>query len=170
MVPGALVEAPAGRRLARGSAVELSDRGCHRSAVTATPKPKDLVLILAREFASKLAFAVLISDADGNLVYFNEPAERLLGRTYAETGELSATQWAPLLKTEDLDGSPLPLERLPGGIALLERRPAHRNLAITGLDGVRREISATAFPLLSSATELVGMIAIFWRLEEGVSG
>jgi PAS domain-containing protein len=138
--------------------------------VGATPRPKDVVLILAREFASKLAFAVLIADADGNLVYFNEPAERLLGQTYAETGELSATQWAPLLKTEDLDGSPLPLEQLPGGIALLERRPAHRNLAITGLDGVRREISATAFPLLSSATELVGMIAIFWRLEEGVSG
>jgi PAS domain-containing protein len=64
--------------------------------VAATPKPKDVVLILAREFASKLAFAVLISDADGNLVYFNEPAERLLGRTYAETGELSATQWAPM--------------------------------------------------------------------------
>ena len=134
-----------------------------------TPRPKDIVLILAREFASKLAFAVLIADAEGNLVYFNEPAERLLGRTYAETGELSSTQWAPLLKTENLDGSPLPLERLPGGIALLERRPAHRNLAITGLDGVRREISATAFPLLSSATDLVGMMAIFWRLEEGVS-
>jgi hypothetical protein len=49
-------------------------------------------------------------------------------------------------------------------------RHAHRNLAITGLDGVRREISVTAFPLLSSATELVGMFAIFWRLEEGVSG
>jgi PAS domain-containing protein len=137
--------------------------------VAATPKPKDVVLILAREFASKLAFAVLIADADGNLVYFNEPAERLLGRTYAETGELSATQWAPLLMTEGLDGTPLPLEQLPGGIALLERRPAHRNLAITGLDGVRREISATAFPLLSSATELVGMMAIFWRLDEGVS-
>ena len=135
-----------------------------------TPRPKDLVLILAREFASKLAFAVLIADAEGNLVYFNEPAERLLGRTYAETGEMPASQWATLLKTEDLDGSPLPLERLPGGIALLERRPAHRDLAITGLDGVRREISATAFPLLSSATDLVGMMAIFWRLEKRASG
>ena len=116
-----------------------------------------------------LAYAVLISDADGNLVYFNEPAERLLGRTYAETGELSSSRWAPMLKTEELDGTPLPLERLPGGVALIERRPAHRDLAITGLDGVRREISATAFPLLSSATELVGMMAIFWRREEGAS-
>lgn len=137
--------------------------------MAATPKPKDVVLILAREFASKLAFAVFIADADGNLVYFNEPAERLLGRTYAEAGEMPANQWATLLKTEDLDGSPLPLERLPGGIALLERRPVHRELALTGLDGVRREISVTAFPLLSSATELVGMMAIFWRLAKGAS-
>ena len=131
------------------------------------PKAKDLVLILAREFASKLALAVFIADADGNLVYFNERAEQLLGRTFAETGELAAARWATLFSTEELDGTPLRLEQLPGGVALLERRPAHREFAIRALDGVRREISVTAFPLLTSATTLAGMVAIFWSLEEG---
>jgi len=130
------------------------------------PKPKDLVLILAREFASKLAFAVFIADAEGDLVYYNEPAERLLGRTFAEAGEIRAAEWASLFKTEELDGAPLPLERNPAGIALLERRPAHHDFAITALDGIRRTISVTAFPLLSSATTLVGVVAIFWRLDD----
>jgi PAS domain-containing protein len=135
--------------------------------VAAHPQPKDLVLILAREFASRLAYAVFIADAHGNLVFFNEPAERLLGRTFAETGEMPAEQWAGLFETTELDGTPLPLERLPAGIALLERRPAHHAFAITGLDGIRRAISVTALPLLSSTTELVGAVAIFWELAEG---
>ena len=52
---------------------------------------------------------------------------------------------------------------MPGGIALLERRPAHRSLRITGLDGERREIAVTAFPLLARPDELVGVVAIFWE-------
>jgi PAS domain-containing protein len=131
-------------------------------------RPKDLVLILAREFASKLAFAVLVADRDGRLVFFNEPAERLLGRTFAETGEMPAGEWESLFTTEELDGTPIPLERMPAGVALIERRPAHHTFAITGLDGVRREISVTALPLLASATELVGIVTIFWPYDDGV--
>ncbi|HEV8602460.1 MAG TPA: hypothetical protein VGQ68_03595 [Gaiellaceae bacterium] len=124
---------------------------------------KNLVLILAREFASKLATATFIADAEGNLVFYNEPAEAILGRTFAEAGDIRAEEWASLFKIEELDGTPVPLEKNPGGVALLERRPAHRELRITGLDGVTRTISATAFPLLARAEELVGMVAIFWE-------
>lgn len=120
------------------------------------------MLILAREFASKLATPMLISDADGNLVFFNEPAGLVLGRTFAEVGELPADRWAELFETEELDGSPVPLERMPAGIALMEARPAHHRFAIRGLDGIRRVISVTAFPLLASTEDLVGVVAIFW--------
>ena len=126
-------------------------------------KQKNLVLILAREFASKLATPMFISDADGNLVFFNEPAGQVLGRTFSEVGELPAGRWAELFETEELDGAPVPLERLPAGIALLERRPAHHRFAIRGLDGVRRVISVTAFPLLAHVDDLVGVVAIFWQ-------
>jgi hypothetical protein len=57
----------------------------------------------------------------------------------------------------------LPLEARPAAIALLERRPAHHSFRIVGLDGHRRAISATAFPLLASADELVGVVSIFWE-------
>jgi PAS domain-containing protein len=126
-------------------------------------RAKHLVLILAREFASKLATPMFISDADGNLVFFNEPAGQVLGRTFSEVGELPAGRWAELFETEELDGGPVPLERMPAGIALLERRPAHHRFAIRGFDGVRRVISVTAFPLLAHVDDLVGVVAIFWQ-------
>lgn len=133
------------------------------AAQTGGRRQKNLVLILAREFASKLATPMLVADADGNLVYYNEPAETVLGKTFAEVGEMSASEWRELFSVEDLAGESMPLERMPGGIALLERRPAYDKLWITGMDGVRRLISVTAFPLWSSATELVGFVTVFWE-------
>ena len=127
---------------------------------------KNLVLILAREFASKLATATFLIDAAGKLVYFNEPAERILGRSFAEAGELGDSDWASLLQVEELDGSPMPLESRPVAVALHERRPAHHSFRFKALDGTSRAISATAFPLLASRDELVGVVSIFWELEE----
>jgi len=130
------------------------------------PRQRNLLLILAREFASKLATPTFVADAEGNLVFYNELAEQLLGRKFAEAGEVKAEEWATLYTIQELDGSPVPLERNPGGVALLERRPAHSRLRITGLDGVTREINATAFPLMSSPADLVGMVAFFWEASD----
>jgi len=129
-------------------------------------RQKNLVLILAREFASKLATATFVSDADGYLVFYNEPAEAILGQTFAQAGGMHAEEWAGQFQVEELDGSPLPLDKMPGGIALLERRPAHHTFRITGLDGVKREISVTAFPLLTRTDEFVGMVSIFWQAQQ----
>jgi PAS domain-containing protein len=122
-----------------------------------------LALILARELATQLATATFIADAEGELVFYNEAAEKILGRTFAEAGAMPATEWNSLFAIEDLEGVPLPLERNPGWIALTERRPAHAGLRIVGLDGVRRRISATALPLFSKPTDVVGMLAVFWE-------
>jgi PAS domain-containing protein len=130
-------------------------------------RQKHLALILARELATQLATATFIADAEGELVFYNEAAEEILGRTFAEAGAISASEWNSLFAIEDLDGLPLPLERNPGWIALAERRPAHARLCLVGLDGVRRQISATAFPLFSNPTDVVGMVAVFWE-EDGV--
>ena len=133
------------------------------SVQTGGRRQKNLVLILAREFASKLATPMLVADATGNLVFFNEPAEEVLGRRFAEAGEMPAGEWEELFSVEDVAGEPMPLERMPGGIALLERRPAYDQIWITSIDGVRRLLSVTAFPLWSSETELVGFVTVFWE-------
>jgi PAS domain-containing protein len=132
----------------------------------ATRRHKHLALIIARELASQLSTATFIADADGDLVFYNEAAEAILGRTFAEAGAMPASEWPTLFRIENPDGTPVPLEELPGGIALMERRPAHTRICIVGLDGARRMISVTALPLFAHPTEVVGMIAHFWEEDE----
>ena len=130
--------------------------------MSARPQAKHLVLILAREFAAELAVPVLVSDADGRLVYFNEAAEEVLGRSFAEAGELPASEWGETFTIRDEEGRRIELAEMPGGVALLEQRPAHGTLHIVGLDEVRRTIEVTAIPLLASRGEPIGVMAIFW--------
>jgi PAS domain-containing protein len=126
-------------------------------------RPKNVVLILAREFATRLATAMFIADEEGRLVFYNEPAEAVIGRSFAEMGEVDAESWTGLLQIEDLDGEPMPLEERASGIAFFQRRAAHQMLRMTGLDGVNRIVSSTAFPLFAHADEFVGIVLIFWE-------
>ena len=126
-------------------------------------RQKNIVLILAREFASKLATPMFVTDEQGRLVYFNEPAELIIGRSFAEAGELAAESWTETFNVTRLDGSPMPLEEIPGGVALLKRREAHAALRMTGLDGVAHTIEVTAFPLLDREDRPVGSVSLFWE-------
>ena len=124
----------------------------------------DLVLIVARSFATKLATPTLIIDAQGDLVYFNDAAAEVLGTSYLDIGTLDASRWQELFAPRTLDEEPLTAEQTPGGMALLERRPVHDSFAFRGLDGREREITVTAFPLFSHPDEVVGVVSIFWEL------
>jgi PAS domain-containing protein len=125
---------------------------------------KHLVLILAREFASNLATPTVIADDEGRIVFFNEAAEQIVERSFAESGEVPAEDWVAPFAPRTLDSEPLPFERLPSGIALNERRAVHERLRVTGVDGVEREVEVTAFPLFAHADEFVGAVTIFWRV------
>jgi PAS domain-containing protein len=128
----------------------------------------NLVLILARGLASSIATPMFLVDPDGTLVYFNEPAEGILGTTYAESGELEPQEWGTMFYPEDPEtGAKLPTEELPLARALAEQRPAHRIMAITGRDDVRRTIAVTAFPLFARTDEFVGAVSIFWEEDQG---
>ncbi len=128
----------------------------------------NLVLILGRGLASSIATPMFLVDPEGNLVYFNEPAEAILGQSFAETGEISQEEWTNLFKPEDdASGGELDPEDRPLSQALSKQRPAHKEIAITGMDGVRRSIAVTAFPLFARTNEFVGAVAIFWERDEG---
>jgi PAS domain-containing protein len=132
----------------------------------ARSRSKHLILILAREFASKLATPMFVADAKGDVVFYNEAAEKVLGRPFAEGMEMSADEWVSLFHVEALEGRPMELTEMAAGIALLERRPAHGALRITGLDGHQRTVAVTSFPLFARADEFIGMVAIFWEQAE----
>ena len=74
----------------------------------------DLVLIVARSFATKLATPTLIIDARGDLVYFNDAAGELIGRSYLEIGQLPVSRWQELFEPETLDEQPLAELAYPG--------------------------------------------------------
>ena len=123
----------------------------------------DVEVILMRQLASYLAMPIFLVDPDGTLVYFNEPAELLLGRSYEESGELPAAEWSTMFEQTADDGASLAAESLPLVIALKEHRPAHDSFTIKGLDGHSRRISVTAFPLVGEKGRLLGAVAIFWE-------
>ncbi|HEX9236960.1 MAG TPA: PAS domain-containing protein [Actinomycetota bacterium] len=124
---------------------------------------QNLVLILARELADKLATATFVVDQSGRLVYFNEGAADILGVTFGEAGHLPLERWASDFEPVDEDGRPLPPEALPLVIALQNQKPSHRAFKIKGQDGQVRGIAVTAIPLFARQDEFVGAIAIFWE-------
>lgn len=127
---------------------------------------KEIEVILARQLASYLITPIFIVDPQGNLMFYNEPAEKILGRRYEETGEMRVEEWSTLFKPFDEQGHPLAPDDLPLVVALNQHRPVHRSFWIHGLDGVQRKIEVAAFPLIGQAQRFLGAIAIFWQVEE----
>jgi PAS domain-containing protein len=128
-----------------------------------TESQKQLVLILARAFASNLSTPTLLADARGYLVFYNEAAEAVVGKRFSETGEMPLDDWIAAFEPRTAESDPLPADRRPARIALDERRPAHLSYVVTSADGVEREIEVIALPLFAHTDEFVGIIVIFWR-------
>lgn len=122
-------------------------------------------LILMRQCASHLAMPMFVAGSDENLLFYNEPAEALLGRRYDEVGEMSLEELPTMFQLTAEDGSPLPLDAFPLGIALRQRRPAHRRLRYRALDGIWRRVDVTAFPLEGQGGRHLGAVAIFWEAD-----
>ena len=122
-------------------------------------------MILARQLASYLSTPVFLVGPEGTLLFYNEPAEAVLGRRFAETGPLGVEEWSSAWQPTDGAGDPLLPEELPLVVALRERRPANGDIWIRGQDGVRRHIEVQAIPLLGIAGGFVGAVALFWETD-----
>jgi PAS domain-containing protein len=121
-------------------------------------------LILVRHLASRLAVPVFVVNQAGDLVYFNEPAERVLGRRFDEIRAMPFDEWTTAF-LPSAEGRELAVDELPLVVALRRRIPAHARFEIVGGDGVTRAIEVTAFPLVSPPDQQVGAVAMFWETE-----
>jgi PAS domain-containing protein len=126
-------------------------------------RQRNVALILARELAVNVATPMWIWDENGELVYFNEHVQDLLGSPPSDLGRLDEL---PRFEPRDLNGDPIDVDDLPSAIASRSKRPAHRDLQITALDGSRKLVSATAFPLFARGGEFVGAVSVFWEIED----
>jgi PAS domain-containing protein len=143
------------------------ERGTVTESLGTPGSPKSLPLILARELASNLATPMFLMDPGGMLVFYNDAAAMLLGKPFAELGEIPSGEFGNALQLATPDGEPIRRRDSPSGIAYYERRPAHKTLVATALDGVRREYEATAYPLLGANGEMHGVVAVFWEDASG---
>jgi PAS domain-containing protein len=137
----------------------------YRDAVASSAgAPKSLPLILARELGANLATPMFLIDAEGMLVFYNEAAELLIGRSFAELGEIPSLEFGETLQLAAADGTPLRRRDTPAGVAFFERRPSHQVVDITTYDGARRTVEATAYPLFGAAQDLHGVLTVFWEV------
>ena len=120
-------------------------------------------LILLQQWASYMTTPIWIMDASGGLLFYNEPAEELLGRRFGEAGEIVAEELADMFVTTELDGSPVPNEALPIVVALTKQTPAHRRIRVKALDEAWREIEITALPIEGQGGRHLGAVALFWE-------
>ncbi|MEA2677458.1 MAG: hypothetical protein QOJ81_1599 [Chloroflexota bacterium] len=123
---------------------------------------RDVGLILVRQLASGLAVPMLLADEAGDLLFFNEAAETLLGQRFDDVGELHLKERQAIFAFRDENGLPLTVEQTPLVVALNERRPVHRRVWMRGFDGGDNEVEVTAFPLLGGGGHLIGAVAMFW--------
>lgn len=126
---------------------------------------KPVEIILTRQLVDYLSTPAIVCDAEGNLVFYNEPAHRLLGRPFEEAEEVSIADIASTLRSSSEDGTPLEAHELPILVALRGGRPHHRRIVITSLDGDRRHLEVTATPLVGQGGRTLGVLAVFWELE-----
>ena len=120
-------------------------------------------IILTRQLAGYLSVPVFLVDQKGNLLFYNEPAEVILGRRFEETGAMSAGEWSTVFTPEDGQGRPIPPDDLPLMITLATQRPAYRRFFIRGLDGAVRQVEVAAIPIIGLQEDFLGAAALFWE-------
>jgi PAS domain-containing protein len=126
----------------------------------------EIEIILNRQLADCLAIPVFITDTKGNLIFFNEPAEEILGKHYKDTGEMPMEEWGTIFNYKDEDGNALPPEDLPLVKTLKNLSPYHKTFWLQSLKGKYERVSVTSYPIIGRAGTFLGAVAIFWRAIE----
>ena len=125
---------------------------------------QEVEVILARHLAEHLALPMFIVDPQGNLIFFNEPAEAVLGLRFGDTGLMPASEWSTMFEPVDQTGNVIAPQELPLMIAMTQSHPAHKGFWIRGLDAKVRQIELTAFPLVGQSGRISGAVSIFWEV------
>src|SRR5688572_21995708 len=126
----------------------------------------EIEIILNRQLADCLSIPVFITDTEGNLIFYNEPAEGILGKRFEETGEMPVAEWATIFKPMDATGNLIPPEELPLVKTLRDASPYHKEFYIESLQKKIQKISVTSYPIIGRSGKFLGAVAIFWRSKD----
>lgn len=126
----------------------------------------EIEIILSRQLADCLSMPVFITDTAGNLIFYNEPAEKVLGTRFEEKGEMKVEIWSTIFKQKDDNGDLLKPESLPLVRTLKDQYPYHKTFWIESLQGKAEKISVTSYPIIGRAGKFLGAVAIFWEARD----
>ena len=127
---------------------------------------REIEVILSRQLADSLSIPVFITDPEGALIFYNEPAGTLLGRHFEDTGTMQPGEWTRVFSPQDLDGKALSPHQLPLVQTLETRTPAHGSFWIDSITGERHLLSVTSIPIIGRNDRYLGAMAIFWKTEQ----
>ena len=126
---------------------------------------KPLELILARNLLTSISTPAFLVDEHAALVFYNEAAGALLGRSFEDVRRLTPEEWTSTYGPFSADGKPVDLDELPTTRAVRHGRPAHAEFTIRAANGERRKIESSAFPIVASDEGSSGAMIFFWPLE-----
>jgi PAS domain-containing protein len=132
--------------------------------VMAARAQKPLELILARNLLTSISTPAFLLDQHGAMVFYNEAAGALLGRSFEDAGRMSPEEWISIHGPFDDDGKPIPLDQLPATQAVRNGRPAYGVSRIRSAGGPEHEVESSTFPIVASEEGSSGAMVLFWPL------
>ena len=134
------------------------------------PTQKPLELILARNLLTRISTPAFLVDDEASIVFYNEAAAALLGRSFEDAGRMTAAEWVAAFGPFDSGGASVDLGRLTITEALRAGRPAHGDFQIRTATAEQTPIEASAVPIVAEQGSSGAMI-FFWPLDrDGPSG
>lgn len=124
-----------------------------------------LEMIILRQLASYLTIPMWMMDDAGDLIFYNEPAEALLGVQFDDVGPIRAEQLVGMWQVTDRDGELLPEAEFPVVAALTRQVAGHRAVRFQSKDGEWRDVEVTAIPIEGQGKRFLGVLAMFWEVE-----
>ena len=97
-------------------------------------------VILNRQLADCLSIPVFITDTKGNLIFYNEPAEEILGTRFEETGPMPVEDWSTVFTPMDESDNVIPPEQLPLVKTLPDCYPYHKTFWILSVKGNKEKM------------------------------
>lgn len=133
-----------------------------------TSPQKPLELILARNLLTSISTPSFLVDGTGTMVFYNEAAAALLGRSFEEAGQMTAEEWLAAFGPLTRNGEPLDLDEISLTQAIQDGQPAHGSFRIKTARNELETVEAAAFPLVASQNGSSGAMIMFWP--HGVGG
>ena len=133
-----------------------------------TTPQKPLELILARNLLTSVSTPAFLVDGEGTMVFYNEAAAGLLGRSFEDAGQMTSEEWIAAFGPLADNDEPFDLDEISLTQAIQAGNPAHGSFCIRTAKSDKQVVEAAAFPLVAT-NGASGAMIMFWPRGVGES-